>query len=310
VARLKIVFVRHGPTSLHTSSPNRTGKVRGWQDVPLSAEGVREVRALASELKTIPMRGLYSSDLDRSEHSMRIIAKETGVPILGSMRGLRTWNMGDLEGKLASACRAIIRDHINNPDKPVAGGESLNTFKERALSALQQLRERHPGETIGIVSHHRVERLLAGWKATGGGIDWNIDPAVFMQDGIPPADYVVRVLAEAAAEDDDHDVEVDDDADDGDEAEEAREPRPASRKSKPAKPSQSSRRPAPAVQWNARQILPQQDGPGKGLWSRSVGGPDDGTGVKSDPIDLKPAVPIRKRSVSWNASVRGSLLER
>jgi hypothetical protein len=133
---------------------------------------------------------------------------------------------------------------------------------------------------------------------------------------LPPADYCIHVLAEADGDEEaetDEAAEADEHDDEADEAVETKS-KPTPRRSQPAKPS---RGPAPAVQWNSRQIVPNQGGPGKGLWSRSVGGPLDGTGAtggtgatKGDPFDLRPVVPLRKRSTSWQASVRGSLLER
>src|SRR5262249_3143855 len=152
---------------------------------------------------------------------------------------------------------------------------------DRLLCCLDVLRQKHDGESIGLITHNSCERLIAAWKAAGGGLDEAVDPKVFRADGVAPGDYVIRVIREGDG--------------DNDEADDAPAPRKRVAPSKPSLP------------WNSRPIIPNPNGAGKGLWSKSVGGPRDGTGLKSDPLDLKPRVSIPKRSQSWNATVRSPL---
>jgi broad specificity phosphatase PhoE len=281
MSRTRLVIVRHGSTKLNSgASGNSAECVRGWKDVPLSPKGIKEAEAVAKDLRNVKMVGLYSSNLDRAEHTAHIVSKATGTRILGSFQGLRPWHVGELAGKEVADCDEIMRRHVaETPDKPLPGGESFNDFKDRLLCCLDVLRQKHDGESIGLVTHNSCERLIAAWKAAGGGLDEEIDPKVFREDGVAPGDYVIRVIAEG-------DLDADDEA--------------APKRAAPSKPS---------LPWNSRPIVPNPNGAGKGLWSRSVGGPLDGTGLKADPFDLHPKAQIPKRSQGWAATVRRPLEE-
>src|SRR5262249_39726526 len=157
---------RHGSTKLNAGakgSGNSSECVRAWLDVPLSPEGVKEAKALAKELCSVSFDGIYSSDLDRAEATAKIISDTTKVPILGVTRGLRPWDLGHLAGKKVEDCVDIIHEHIEDkPDEAIKDGESFNSFKCRFLDFLDEIRQKHDGQCIAIVSHHRNERLLAG----------------------------------------------------------------------------------------------------------------------------------------------------
>src|SRR5262249_29656891 len=138
--KTRIVVIRHGSTEYNGTSGNSSECVRGWKDIPLSAEGKREVKALAKELRNVKMDALYSSNLDRAEATALAINKETGTPILGSIQGLRPWDLGNLAGKKASDCRGIILDYLENkPASKVPGGEAFVTFRDRLLDCLDEL---------------------------------------------------------------------------------------------------------------------------------------------------------------------------
>lgn len=278
MAKTQIILARHGSTSMNSEGGGSADCVRGWKDLALSPKGVKEANVLAHELQHVHLDAIYTSDLDRAEHTGRVVSKTTGVPLIAALRGLRPWNAGALTGKASSECLPIMLDHIKNkPDTPLPGGESFNTFKDRFLTCLDEIRKKHPNETVCLVTHHRNERLMRGWLDAGGGLNEEIDPDAFLEKGTPPADFVRHTLAS------------------GDEAHAAA----------PRKKST----PDPKYPWSPKPIEPRVRPDNAGLYSQSVGGPLDATGLTRDPIDLKPDVPIRKRSQSWAATVRGSLLE-
>jgi len=263
---------------------------------------LKEAKGLAKELTHVKFDGIITSDLDRAEHTAKLISDETGKPIWQATRGLRPWHVGTMAGKPIKNCLQILHDYIENkPDTPLPGGESFNDFKARAMNFLAEVARKYDGRTVALVTHHRFERLVDAVQRAGGDLDADapIDADAFMEPGIAPAEYCRQVIESTESDgDEDEETETDD-------VRPAAKPAPR-RAPKPKKPSQPSR---PSVPWSSKPIEPRRDGPGKGLWSRSVGGALDGTGIKSDPFDLKPAVPLRKRSQSWQATVRGSLLE-
>lgn len=183
-----LVVIRHGSTALNAESDER---IRGWADVPLAPEGEQEIRDSLPALKKAKLDGLIASDLSRTVDTAKIISKELGVPILGESAALRPWNLGNMTGQPVKNVLPIMRDYIENkPDQPVPGGESFNQFKERFIRFVQQVQTKYPREKIGIVTHHRGERLMQGWMDAGKPDDvLKIKSEVFNNKGIPPGSF-------------------------------------------------------------------------------------------------------------------------
>src|SRR5262249_4292492 len=92
---------------------------------------------------------------------------------------------GDLQGKPTSECLPKIKKYMENPSQPVeGGGESFNQFKNRALGGIERIMKTYPGP-IALVTHHRVERLLNAWLATGQ-TNPKIDIKTLESKGDPP----------------------------------------------------------------------------------------------------------------------------
>jgi len=71
---------------------------------------------------------------------------------------------------------------VNNPGHRVPGGESFNEFRTRFFSTMRGLLAKTQFR-MGIISHHRNERLLAASEKTG----WQgFDKTEFTRHGSPP----------------------------------------------------------------------------------------------------------------------------
>jgi broad specificity phosphatase PhoE len=290
MSEVRFVIIRHGSTSKNAGNGDSPECIRGWADLPLAPKGVKEAHAVAKELKRVPMDALYSSDLDRAERTAHIISEHTKTPILGALRGLRPWDAGALTGKRVEDCHEILMRHITQtPDKPLSDGESFNTFRARARACILGLMQKHDGECIGIVTHHRVERLVA----SGGLAVGPVQVSKFNEPGVDPADFVIVTCSNDGDDEWEQSVEGDDDND-------------AAKAAPPAK----KKRPWSDYPWTKKPFdEPNPTGAdGKGIFSRPVGTP--GTGRKDDPLDLRPLTGIVKREDSWRSAVRNSLLER
>jgi probable phosphoglycerate mutase len=177
----KLSIIRHGETDYNGETAS-ADLIRGHTNVPLNKRGIEQAHAMGKKLPK-DITGLYTSDLDRAHDTAKIISEESGVPIIESSRGFRPWDVGKFGGQPSKTAVPKLIDYMENkPDEPVPGGESFNQFKDRALSNIQRAQEENPGEHIGIVSHHRVDRLVAGLNPKTG----EIDPKVFGQKGEPP----------------------------------------------------------------------------------------------------------------------------
>jgi hypothetical protein len=152
------------------------------------------------------------------------------------------------------------------------------------------------GKVVCIVSHRRCERLLQAWLEAGGTLDESIEPKAFLRAGIAPGGFRDDLVLAAgdgadAADADDYD---DSDADDAQPTADAR-PAPRSRST--------------SVPWNSRPIEPKHNAAQRDLWTQSLGGPRDAMGPSRDPLDLRPEVPLKKRSQSWSNTILQPLKE-
>lgn len=158
---------RHGETRL-----NSEDKLRGWMDVPLNAEGIKEAHGMADLMKSVPLNRIYCSDLDRADHTAQIVAKEHGLrPI--PRKWFRPLNYGDMAGKSIKEIQPKL-DALNeiwktNPDHEVPGGESFTEFQDRNLEGLTMiLQHAKDDESIMIVAHLRNCLLFHAVAQFGG----------------------------------------------------------------------------------------------------------------------------------------------
>lgn len=174
----RILLIRHGATALN-SDDHTVDRIRGWQDWPLSKQGVEEARLLAMQINK-PLAALLCSNLTRAEQTASIIADELNIPYQTSAYFL-PWDVGEFVGKAASEVVPILaRYATETPNKVVPGGESFNSFSYRFFDGLLSALLRHDG-LLGIVTHYRNERLLKAWAKAG--YRSSIDPDEFTMKG-------------------------------------------------------------------------------------------------------------------------------
>lgn len=174
-------MVRHGDTALNSghTSPE---KFRGHADVPLSAEGRAEGKALAKKLcGTDEIDCVYSSDLSRASDVGQMIADQCDCELITD-KNLRPWDLGSLTGTPVKEGIPKIKQYANTPTVPLPGGESFNSFKEKVLTALDGIFDEaiEEKETYVVVTHTRDLQLLKGsYTAPGGLSNHNIDIKTF-----------------------------------------------------------------------------------------------------------------------------------
>jgi len=177
----RVYLIRHGSTEM-----NSEDLIRGQCNVPLSAEGKEEVARLAALLCESNLRFLVSSDLDRAVETARAVAASTGAVVVKTAL-LRPWDVGSFTGRPAEEVTPRLFELARDaPSKMTPGGESFNSFKKRAFEGLRTALFASDAP-LGIVSHHRVERLLAAWFATGCPSDCELDLDLMFTRGEPPA---------------------------------------------------------------------------------------------------------------------------
>jgi len=115
-------------------------------------------------LATEPVSHVYSSHLIRAFHTAQIVAEPHGLPVQ-IMNDLAEMNFGELEGLKSEEIQArypeIFRSWMTTPTATFfPNGETFGDMNARVVGALDSLLSRHSKQTIVIVTHAGVIRLL------------------------------------------------------------------------------------------------------------------------------------------------------
>jgi broad specificity phosphatase PhoE len=162
----KLILVRHGKTVLN--SLDNAERLRGWMDIALDEQGLREAEETAQRLVQYRVDHVYSSDLYRARQTADAVVKATRAPILHTS-DLRPWNVGTLAGQRVMDILPILRQLELDPSQRAPGGESFLQFCERYARKLEELLDianRAKG-CIVVVTH--VRNLLAAPTLLHGG---------------------------------------------------------------------------------------------------------------------------------------------
>ncbi|MDP2241418.1 MAG: histidine phosphatase family protein [Burkholderiales bacterium] len=151
----QLILVRHGETLW-----NRERRMQGQRDSPLSDTGKHQARRLGQRLADLSFSVLYSSDLGRAYETARSVAAVTGHEIAVDTR-LRERHFGVFEGLTSDEIESGFPAEFDcfksrNPAYVIPGGESAQQFRDRCLSVLEEIAERHLGATVVVVTHGLV----------------------------------------------------------------------------------------------------------------------------------------------------------
>ena len=156
----KIILVRHG--HVEGISPER---FRGRADLSLTAEGVKQAEAAARRiLASWTPSAIYASPLSRAVATAEAIGRPIGLSP-NSLDGLVDIDYGKWQGLTPDQVRAqwpeLLDTWYRSPDwAAFPGGETLQDVLTRAVSALRQVIQRYPHDTVVIVGHDSVNRVI------------------------------------------------------------------------------------------------------------------------------------------------------
>lgn len=150
-----VVAVRHGETAW-----NRETRIQGQLDIPLNSLGLAQAQRLAQALDGQGLHAIYSSDLARARQTAEAVANLQGLTVLLDA-GLRERGFGMFEGLTWAEIETrwpaeSERWRRRDPEFAAQGGESLQDFYGRAVTTVETLAARHPGQTVLIVAHGGV----------------------------------------------------------------------------------------------------------------------------------------------------------
>jgi len=155
MSHAQLWMVRHGEVA-----PEWAGRIYGDLDVPLSARGEAQSRAVAAALADVPFAAVVSSGLSRAEYAAAALRAGRGLArrddrrlaeiFRGEWAG-RSWaEVAALDPPLAAHLRA------SGGAGQAPGGETLHQVRERVLAALDELARAHSGSHVAIVAHRWV----------------------------------------------------------------------------------------------------------------------------------------------------------
>lgn len=157
----EIVLVRHGQTQW-----NCEGRIQGHTDSPLTAEGVRQAKALAARLTGESFAAVYASDLGRAQHTAEILA--CGRWPIHLREALRERSFGVGEGLTYAEMEAryplaFSRVNTMDPDYRMPQGESRADLHNRVCAAFGAMALAHPAARVLVVSHGGVLAAVYRW---------------------------------------------------------------------------------------------------------------------------------------------------
>jgi broad specificity phosphatase PhoE len=159
VALGQIYLVRHGETAW-----NKARIFRGRRDIPLDEQGRREAACAAQALRDVPLRRIYTSPLSRARDTAEAIAADRRIEVVQDAvftdMDYGEWTeYWDVEAREKFGEQYRLWQEAPHRVK-FPGGESLDDVRRRAASRLLALAREHLRDTIALVTHRVVLKLL------------------------------------------------------------------------------------------------------------------------------------------------------
>lgn len=145
---MRVFLIRHGETE-----HNKEDSITGQMDISLNDAGVEQARLLAERLSDTDFAEAYSSDLERTFETTRIVAENHELSPESS-EAFREMDFGVFEGEHKSAWGNLVADsdlarHLVRPEE----GETIEEVGERFIGKLEELEEKHREETVLVGGH-------------------------------------------------------------------------------------------------------------------------------------------------------------
>jgi probable phosphoglycerate mutase len=155
----RILLVRHG--HVDWIEPER---FRGRAPLLLSPLGRRQAMAVAARITAVTKpSAIYTSPLERCAETARAIGAACGV-VAQPLEALTDIDYGPWQGLTHDEVRArwpaALELWLAAPQLATPGGESLAAVHARVAAAVVDVATRHRGQTIVVVTHDSVIRVL------------------------------------------------------------------------------------------------------------------------------------------------------
>ncbi|GAX89363.1 histidine phosphatase family protein [Effusibacillus lacus] len=164
----RLILIRHGSTD-----DNLLYRLSGWTDSPLNEAGIRQAECAGDHLRRLADRdwkvaAIYASPLLRAAKTAEIIAERLQMQV-NYLDELKEMHFGVFDGlpimDLYETHKEMVDAALNPGDDEFGweGGETRPEFFRRIHSAAVTVAERHPEQTVAVVTHAgAIAYFLAG----------------------------------------------------------------------------------------------------------------------------------------------------
>lgn len=149
-----IGFIRHGVTAW-----NEEGRSQGNTDIPLNEEGIQMAIHIAKRLKHEQWDVIYTSPLLRAKKTAEMIAKRKQPIELCLDNRLRETGGGQAEG---TTLAERIEQWGTSWREMDLGAEAEAEVVHRGMAFIEEIKMKHKGEKVLVVSHGSFIRTLLG----------------------------------------------------------------------------------------------------------------------------------------------------
>ncbi|AXG76617.1 histidine phosphatase family protein [Streptomyces paludis] len=151
---MRLHLVRHARTEY-----NAAGRLQGWCDSPLAADGLGQLRATAAHLAGVGLTAAWASPSGRTMTTAREILRHHDGLRLRADDGLREYAFGALDGHPESELfgqvdpREFFADVIEGRHPGLPGGEPAADYLARVAGAFERVVRAHPDGEVLVVAH-------------------------------------------------------------------------------------------------------------------------------------------------------------
>ena len=146
----KLLLIKHAKPLVDPTVPSHE-----WG---LSDEGRSQCAALADRLRPHATTLIFSSDEPKAVETAELLAKHLNVPHQPAP-GLHEHDRSDVPQMRTGEFISAMAHFFQHPTQKVLGLESAHRCATRFNNAVHALKERHPADTLAVVTHGTVLAL-------------------------------------------------------------------------------------------------------------------------------------------------------
>ncbi len=164
--RRRIYLFRHGDVSYVDERGNR---VADPTTVPLTAWGREQAMATGKALAKIPFDRAVTSSYPRSMETASLILEGRGIEIEANDRFVEFRGDESFRNKIfdLNDIAYSFRD-AGKPGARYNGGDSFEDVNARVIAALEETIAEPEWETLALIAHGGINRLVIGWALDTG----------------------------------------------------------------------------------------------------------------------------------------------